>query len=35
MSEHRTPPLPTWFYKVPRGTCRWCNQPVDEPRRIY
>jgi len=35
MPPHRKPPLPPWFYDVPRGTCRLCGQPVTEPRRIY
>jgi 5-methylcytosine-specific restriction endonuclease McrA len=31
---HRKPPLPV-RQGVPRGTCRWCGKPVNEPRRYF
>jgi hypothetical protein len=30
MSSHRKPPKPEFFDSVPKGTCRWCNEPILE-----
>jgi hypothetical protein len=29
--DHREPPLPSWFYTAPLGTCRWCGNPTLRP----
>lgn len=31
--SHRDLIMPPWFNRRENGTCRWCNKPVDEPRR--